>query len=200
MDIKALDNLLKKNMTIDGILNERYIHSLGVAEMAIKLNKIHNLGLDEEKLYVAGLLHDCAKLLPKDELEKIMKDLFDPVEVVEVLKSPAIWHSFAGYVVANTTYGITDPIILNAIYYHSTGKPKMNLYEQIIFVSDYIEERTRLDDYFKQARLISFKSLDEGTYFMLKNTIEFIKNKKRDVYHLTFDAYKYYEKEVMHID
>ena len=41
-------------------LNEkRYIHSIGTAECAKELAK--KFGENEEKAYVAGLLHDCAK-------------------------------------------------------------------------------------------------------------------------------------------
>ena len=77
--IDYLNNWLKANLT-----EERYEHSLGTAECAKKLAKEY--GLDENKAYLAGLIHDCAKCLPKDECVKIIKDniSFCPLEEGEL--------------------------------------------------------------------------------------------------------------------
>ena len=45
---------LKENLN-----EERYLHSLGTADCAKDLAKRY--GLDEEKAYLTGLIHDCAK-------------------------------------------------------------------------------------------------------------------------------------------
>ena len=44
----------------------RFQHSLGVSETAVTLAK--RFGVDEEKARIAGLLHDCARQYPNDEL------------------------------------------------------------------------------------------------------------------------------------
>ena len=45
---------------------ERFAHSIGVANTAVKLAK--KFGVDENKAYIAGLLHDCARQFENNEL------------------------------------------------------------------------------------------------------------------------------------
>ena len=52
---------------------ERYFHTLGTADCAKKLAEKY--GLDEEKAYLAGLLHDCAKCFSNEKLLEIIKRL-----------------------------------------------------------------------------------------------------------------------------
>ena len=58
---KEILEKLKKTLT-----PERYEHSIGVAEEAVELAEMY--GADIEKASIAGLLHDCAKCLPKEKL------------------------------------------------------------------------------------------------------------------------------------
>ena len=57
-----LKEQLKNSMTINGVVQKRYYHSLEVAKKALELNERLSLGLDNEKVYLAGLLHDAAKI------------------------------------------------------------------------------------------------------------------------------------------
>ena len=52
--IERIKNDLKENLT-----EYRYIHSLGVMEMAEELAKVYNV--DVESARIAGLLHDISK-------------------------------------------------------------------------------------------------------------------------------------------
>ena len=52
--VSRMKDKLKKTLS-----EKRYKHSLGVCDEALKLARI--FGADEEKAYIAGLLHDCAK-------------------------------------------------------------------------------------------------------------------------------------------
>ena len=56
-------NWLKDNLT-----EERYEHSIGTAECAAELAE--RFGLDREKAYLCGLIHDCAKCFSNDELKE----------------------------------------------------------------------------------------------------------------------------------
>ncbi len=44
----------------------RFAHSIGVADTAVKLAK--RFGVDTEKAYIAGLLHDCAREFEDSQL------------------------------------------------------------------------------------------------------------------------------------
>lgn len=179
---------LKKSMTIEGIVHPRYYHSLRVKNIAIKLAIHLKLDIDYEKLRVASLLHDCAKLKAKTYLETYIKEN----KLIDVLSYPSIWHSFVGGYVASVDYGINDLDVLNAIRYHTTGRPHMTIYEQLVFVSDFIEEE-RTGEVFDKARELCFNNLNLGTLFILENTINYLKLNNLPIYKLTLDTYLYYK-------
>ena len=53
--------------------SKRYIHILGVARLAKEL--ANKFGLDEEKAYVTGLLHDFCKYETIDEMKEHLENL-----------------------------------------------------------------------------------------------------------------------------
>ena len=50
---------------------DRYQHTLGVAYTAASLAMRY--GIDIERAYLAGILHDCAKNIPNDEKMSLCK-------------------------------------------------------------------------------------------------------------------------------
>jgi len=115
----------------------RYQHCLRVMEESVRL--AHLFGADLEKCRIAGLLHDCAKDITKEQL--LWMDI-NPQTICEggFLKNKRVIHGPAGAVLAEKRYGITDETILNAIGNHVTGKPGMDDVSQIVFVADYTEK------------------------------------------------------------
>lgn len=135
--MKKIDDI--KNWLKENLDEERYFHSLGVADCAKKLAKKY--GLDEEKAYLTGLIHDCAKCITNDELYLILTEKMH-CNMCEFL-NPKTYHSPAGAYVAQEKFGIEDDEILSAIYCHTTGKVGMSIFEKIIFLADKIEPNTR---------------------------------------------------------
>lgn len=176
---------------------QRFEHSKNVVKMALKLNEIHKLYLKESQIILAGLLHDYAKAYP-EELQKefLIKQLSDGIidaNKEELLKTPLIWHGFICPSIINDKFKINDPMIDDAIFYHTTGKPKMNNLTKIIFLADYIEpSRTFVEA--KTVREIAYRDLDEAVLKCLENTIEHLKTKQEFIYHLTLETYHYYQK------
>lgn len=195
INIEKINDLLKQNMTLDGIVNKRYYHSVGVAEMMVKLNKHYNLGFDDSYVYLAGLLHDCAKLISKDKLKNIIIEDLKLPDASDVLLYPSIWHAFCGKIVVEKVYNIDDALIKDAIFYHSTGRPDMNKLEQLLFISDFIEFG-RVGSYFEEARKLSFINLDKATLYILENVISYLKENNYGIYNLTLSTYEYYLKLV----
>ena len=77
MMIKNLLEKIKKEFTIDGIVHQRYYHTIGVIEMALTLNNVHNLNISQEKLILASAFHDIAKLLDKETMWDFINKLYD---------------------------------------------------------------------------------------------------------------------------
>lgn len=191
MMIKNLLEKIKKEFTIDGIVHQRYYHTIGVIEMALTLNNVHNFNISQEKLILASAFHDIAKLLDKETMWDILTKHYAS-ELALLKDYPQIWHSFVGKIYAKEKYGIDDPEILNAIKYHTTGHKNMTELEKIIFVSDYIEKITRKEQEMIETRNIAFKNLDQAVVKVLENTILYLKQNKKKIYYLTDETYNDY--------
>lgn len=180
-ETKILD-WLKNNLD-----DERYEHSIGVAQTASELAKRY--GLDTEKAYLAGLVHDCAKCYPKEKLLDIIKNNFD-VEECELV-NPKTFHAPAGAYVAKTEFGIIDEEILSAIRWHTIGKLNMTDFEKVIFVADKIEPRTRPQEYIDmiKPRLDEENGLDKALLACYKGTIKSLADRNLKICVSTIEIY-----------
>ncbi len=165
---------------------ERYEHSIGVMEKAVELAQKFNC--DIEKAQIAGLLHDCAKCLSKEDLLKY-KDCFEECEI----NSSKTWHAPVGAVVAKEVYGVEDCEILSAIRWHTIGKKDMTDFEKIIYIADKIEERTREDELkipITQALNLR-NNLDDAIFKSFEITIQSLIERKLPICFQTVDVYNY---------
>lgn len=135
--MKTIDEI--KKWLKDNLNEERYFHSLGVADCARDLAEKY--GLDKEKCYLAGLVHDCAKCYKNEDLLEILQTKMHCD--MEELLNPKTYHSPAGAYLAKELFEIDDKEILDAIYCHTVGKEKMSVFEKVIFLADKIEPNTR---------------------------------------------------------
>lgn len=170
---------------------ERYIHTMGVVKAADKLAQRY--GCDRQKARMAALLHDCAKDFPPDMKRRFCKEYHVDVDEI-MLETIDLTHAFLGAEVAKRDYGVEDEEILNAIKYHTTGKPDMTLLEKIVFIADYIEEGRKKFDTLEESRRLAFENIDKAMAFILKHTIEYVKQRGRTLHHLSVSAYEYYKK------
>lgn len=167
-----------KNKLKNSLSEQRYIHSLGVADEAKRLAKLY--GVDEEKAYLAGLLHDCAKGIATDkQIEECSKR---GVELDEwTRKCPQVAHGFLGVEIAKTEYGISDNEILNAVKYHTVGGDDMNTLDKIIYIAD-MTERNRDFEGVDVLRKAVDKDLDEAILISVSQQFE-LQGKRRGVIH-----------------
>lgn len=176
-----INNWLKANLD-----SERYEHSLGTAQKAEELAEIY--GEDKEKAYFAGLIHDCAKCLPKNEMAEIISKI--ELECGEA-DSPKTHHAPAGVYVAKKEFGVEDEEILSAIRWHTIGKIGMTNFEKIIYIADKIEERTRPAEYAAPIReaLKEENGLDKALFASYSNTIKSLVDRKLRICTQTIDLY-----------
>ena len=186
MNTDCIKKTLKESLS-----EERYNHTLGTADCALKLAKKY--GLDEKKAYLAGLLHDCAKCKSNDELLKIIKQELKNIDEGE-LQNYKTLHAPVGEYFARTMYNIDDSEILNAIRYHTIGRVNMSLFEKIIFLADKIEENTRDEKYSKEIWQIldnneGEKGLDMALFRCFSETIKSLVNRELKICKTTIDVY-----------
>ncbi len=180
MDYTNYKNWLKENLD-----EERYEHSVGVAECAMELAK--RFGLDEEKAYLCGLIHDCAKCFSNEELKNSIcncKDLCDGE-----LINPKTYHAPAGAILAKQELGICDEEILSATRWHTLGKLDMSDFEKIIFIADKIEKRTRSIEHREPIEKALEKGLDYALLACYGSTIKSLVDRNLKICYQTVEIY-----------
>lgn len=183
---QEIDKYLRKSLE-----KKRYTHTLGVANTAACLAMRY--GADVNKAYLAGLLHDNAKCIPTKKKMSICQKAGIPISKIEE-KNPELLHSKVGSYLANKKFQVEDSDILNAIYYHTTGRPHMSLLEKIIFIADYIEPNRKKIPELDEIRTMAFQDLDSALLFILENTLKYIKrNDHADIDPMTQKTYEYYK-------
>ena len=174
---------------------KRYKHVLNVAELAFKMALC--FGIDPLKAYKAGLLHDCAKGFSDEEIIAEAKKYGIEPDAVE-LKTPSnLLHSKVGSFIAAEKYDVDDKEVLDAIYYHTTGRPGMTKLEQIIYVADAIEPGRTIvfNPSLDILRSEASYDLDMVCYRLLNNIVPYRLEKCGDsLCTTTVDTYEYYKK------
>ena len=110
---------------------ERMEHIRRVAELAREIAR--NNGLDPERAYLAGLLHDAARDLPEEELRR----LAPPENEVEEAH-PLALHGRAARALA-ASWGVRDEEVLEAIEGHVYGVDPENGIGMALYVADVSE-------------------------------------------------------------
>ncbi len=149
----------------------RFTHTTGVAYTAAALAMCY--GGSMEAALTAGYLHDCAKELAYEESLRICEENHLPVTEVE-RRNPFLLHGKAGAQLAKTVYGVEDEDILNAIWYHTTGRANMSLLEKIIFVADYMEPSRNQAPNLTEIRQLAFLDLDRAVVRILEDTLSYL--------------------------
>ena len=187
---EVLEYIEKNNLyfvgKIKGYIKEsRFNHSLEVAHLAYRLAKMH--GADYQKAYIAGVLHDIAKGIDKDESLALMKQLYP--EYLDI--GAYAYHQFLGEMLAKRDFEVVDEEILNAIKFHTTGRKDMCWLEKLIYAADKIEPTRGFDssDLIKAME----EDINKGFITVLEANYEYLlKNKKSIDNRLSDECFKAY--------
>lgn len=151
---------------------KRYTHSVNVANAAVELARRY--GGDEDKAYIAGLLHDCAKEMPVEEQLALVKHSQLDVHEIEQ-KAVPLYHAIAGAEIVRAALEIKDPEIILAIRYHTVGCANMSKLSQIVYLADLISEDRDYKDV-KKMRKTAVQSLERAMFeafrFSIKDSAE----------------------------
>lgn len=168
---------------------ERFEHTLGVADMCVVLAQKYDV--DKDKAYLAGLLHDCAKCLEKSELLEILEANKVELKLDECeFVNSKTFHAPAGAIVAQSKYGISDSEILSSIRWHTLGNVNMSLLEKIVYLSDKIEHRTRPVECRKPIeKILEVNGIDAAILETYKVTIKSLVDRELSICNQTIEVY-----------
>ena len=170
---------------------ERYLHSLGSEETARELAV--QFSVDVKKAALAALIHDNAKCIPYEDVLQVIKD--NNFQVDENIKSnKKIIHAYLGALLAEKELNIKDEEILNAVRFHTTGRPNMTILEKIVFLADKIEANTRDLDFREEVLSILNKTgnIDKAVLLCVGRTICSLVDRKLIINPITIEVWNYY--------
>lgn len=168
-------------------LSSRMSHTMQVVETAVKLANIYHADVDKVK--IAAVLHDVTKHETDEYHQSLIESYFD-IDTCKKWPKP-IWHALSAVVFANKVIKIDDKEILNAIQYHTSGRPKMSLIEKIIFVADYIEPTRKFDN--STIRNLAFNNLDKALATILKSQNDYLTSMGETPVSEEVEALRYYQ-------
>ena len=152
----------------------RYEHSLRVGETAKELAHIYQI--DEEKAYLAGIIHDIAKEFTKEENIKIMER---NGKHLDINSTPRINHALVGAVYAKEKYHLDEDII-HAISSHAIGDIPMSTLDKIVFIADKIEPGKNYPK-IEEERQLAKKNLDKAIILCIENNHQKLRKENKKV-------------------
>lgn len=183
MTVAEFKEHLKARLT-----ERRYFHSLCVAEEAVRL--ADRYGVDKEKAFLAGLLHDVLKDTKPQEQLKLAEEFGIMLTDLE-LGAHKLYHSIIGSAYVEKVLGIEDKEIIDAIRYHTTARADMTPLERILYLADYTSRDRDYDGVDEMRNAVEI-SEEAALKIALTFTVEDLKNKGLAVHPDTLAAYEFY--------
>lgn len=114
----------------------RFRHTLGVVDTAQMLAERY--GVDVERVRLAALLHDCARIYEDEQLLEQARLRGVEVDIVHE-KLPLLLHAPVGAMMAEEVYQVQDRQVLQAIAVHTVGAAGMGPVAKVLIIADAIE-------------------------------------------------------------
>jgi predicted HD superfamily hydrolase involved in NAD metabolism len=165
---------------------KRYYHSLATAEMAKQLAQIY--GVDEQKAFLAGLVHDCAKGMSNWELMQYAQEHNILINDIQ-LSQAGLLHGVVGASIAMLEFGVGDNEILQAIKAHITGTKNMSTLDKILYLSDSAEPSRNYDGVDKIRKLAFNGKLDNALLEAMEMKLIYVMKKRLMLHSISIEAW-----------
>jgi len=161
LKMPVLSGDLVKDATEIFVLNGKMAtleHSVRVAQMCEKLAYIH--GIDTEKAYLCGILHDISAVVLQKDFVEIAKN-YKLKLLDDEKKFPILAHQKISKLMCEKIFGIKDEEICAAAGCHTTLRGFAGKYDLVLFISDKIEwDKDDRADYYDDLLRICNVSLE----------------------------------------
>lgn len=169
---------------------KRLVHSKNTALVALSLNRNFCPKIDEDKLLLAGLLHDVGKMYDKTELPNNIKNVIPKDSI-----GTPVQHQFVSAEIVKNDFHISDEDVLNAIRFHTTGRENMSQFEKLIYVSDLISYERNFQGV-ESLRKAVYNDFEKGFITCLTYSRDYVVETGREVYPLTDKAISFYKENL----
>ena len=187
--MELLDKVYKLVSEHLGSDSHRFIHTLGVMEMASYLANKYNYDLEKAK--IAALMHDYSKYDPISDAEVYLTK----EEQEDCSIYPFLYHAYLSAEAYKRLIGDDEEIYL-AIKNHVFGRPNMTLLEKLVMISDYTEKNREYESCIECRRILLDGDLDMAIYKSTFDTIEYNKKKNKAPHPRQLEVLKEYSERI----
>ena len=160
----------------DTLSEKRVRHILNVAACARTLAR--RFGADEERAYIAGLLHDITKEYTLENQLKICKK-YDIILNERFLASPQLIHPITGAAVARELGA--DEQVCTAVFEHTLGSKNMTILSKCVWLADLIEPGRSFEGV-DELRTLAETNIDGAIIAAMTRTIDYL-GKRGEIIH-----------------
>jgi ribosome silencing factor RsfS/YbeB/iojap len=166
---------------------ERRQHTFRVVNEARSLAR--HFGADPLKAELAALCHD----LVRDKTQESINTLIENLNLDKsLIGNRNLAHGKIAGALISREFGITDPEIIDAVSYHTTGRAGMSTLDKILYLADAIEPGR---DYIgvEELRALAYIDLDLACILALNQSVEHVRRKGSHLDQDSIDAIIYLE-------
>ena len=111
------------------------------------------------------------------------------------LNNPNLAHGPVAAEMITKDFGVDDKEIIDAVRYHTTGRPCMTMLDKIIYIADATEPGRSYPGV-EELRREAESDIDKACLDSLKKTIDFVSSEGNFLDRLTVEAEKYLEEKI----
>ena len=193
-----------RNFVAKQLSSARMAHTERVLTMALEMADAFHCEqflVDRDALTVSSLYHDRAKEMPQAEQINLLTRQDTSERVRLAARYGAVAHGYTAASLLPLEFpDLASTAAIEAVRYHTTGRPNMTPIELLLFLADFTEEGrvadscVRAREYVRDAygKADAHSRLYEITAFVLRETVDYLTEKKRDIHPDTHRALQYY--------
>ena len=129
-------------------------------------------GVDQDRAALGMLAHDVARAMPDQQLLRHAAEFNLPVMLVE-RRMPVMLHGPVGAEILHREDGLTEEDIYQAVYWHTTGHPSLDLLGKVVFLADKLDPlKISRYPYLPLLRELALEDLDRAILeFLSRETV-----------------------------
>ncbi|MGI6045865.1 MAG: nicotinate-nucleotide adenylyltransferase [Eggerthellaceae bacterium] len=165
-------------------------HMFRVAKTAREIAQVY--GVDQDKAYLAGLLHDWDKTHDMDEMRRHIRDWGVAVDPYVYDHMPKLMHGPTAAARLSARFPQIPEDVLEAIARHTSAAIDMSSLDMVVYVADSIEPGRDYPGADDLRSLVGAVPLDRLFFEVFKHTLTYLLERNMAIYPGTFDVWNYY--------
>lgn len=189
VDLKKLTDYQLRAVSYSMMKAKRIPHVQGTEQEAVKLAR--RWGADVRAARRGAILHDCTKYYSMEEHLKICARYNIQLDEMEQ-HAEKLLHSKSGAALAKHWFGESEEVV-QAIFYHTTGKADMTRLEKILYIADYMEPHRDFEGV-EALRELAYTDLDAAVALGCRMSIAEMQERGREVHPNTAAALSFLQR------